>query len=75
MFGSALNSYNMEYLKRVASEKRPVVKVLVLVIGGGSPMNELDLLMMSPPPVLLLIGCYHNISPLNYIDVEPSFMI
>ena len=37
-------------------------------------MNESDLLMMSLPPLLLLIGRYHNISPLNYIEAEPSFV-
>ena len=40
-------------------------ELLVLVIGGGSPMNESDLLMTSVRSVLLLIGRYHNISPLN----------
>ena len=39
-------------------------------IGSGSPMNESDLLMMSLPPVLLRIGCYHNSSVLNYIDMR-----
>ena len=41
---------------------------IVLGIRGGSPMNESDRLMTTLPPVLLPIGCYHNSSPLNYID-------
>ena len=35
-------------------------------------MNESDLLMMSLPPVLPPIGCYHNSSQLNYIDTGDS---
>ena len=42
---------------------------IVLGIGGGSPMNESDLLMTSLPHALPPIGRYHNSSSLNYIDV------
>ena len=44
---------------------------IVLGIGGGSTMNESDLLMKS----LMPIGRYHNSGPLNYIDTGACVMI
>ena len=46
----------------------------VLRIGGGSPMNDSDLLMTSLPPILPPAGRWHNSSPLNN-EREPEFMI
>ena len=48
---------------------------IVLGIGGGSPMNESDLLMTSLPLVLPPISRYHNSSSLNYSDAGACFMI